>query len=67
MCMKDIGERLTAYEPLWENWYKDSFIGSGGSGKVYKFRQELFGQVRWSAVKVLPIIIDRSTVLRKLT
>ncbi|WP_295155022.1 serine/threonine-protein kinase [uncultured Ruminococcus sp.] len=58
--MKDIGERLTAYEPLWENWYKDSFIGSGGSGKVYKFRQELFGQVRWSAVKVLPIIIDRS-------
>ena len=63
--MKDIGERLTAYEPLWENWYKDSYLGSGGSGKVYKFRQELFGQVRWCAVKVLPIIIDRSVSTSK--
>ena len=58
--MKDIGERLTAYEPLWENWYKDCYLGSGGSGKVYKFRQELYGQVRYCAVKVLPIILDRS-------
>lgn len=58
--MKDIGERLSAYEPLWENWYKDSYLGSGGSGKVYKFRQELYGQVRYCAVKVLPIILDRS-------
>ena len=58
--MKDIGERLTSYEPLWENWYKDSYLGSGGSGKVYKFRQELYGQVRYCAVKVLPIILDRS-------
>ncbi|MBQ8966128.1 serine/threonine protein kinase [Ruminococcus sp.] len=58
--MKDIGERLTAYEPLWENWYKETYLGSGGSGKVYKFRQELYGQVRWCAVKVLPIILDRS-------
>ena len=58
--MKDIGERLSAYEPLWENWYKDSYLGSGGSGKVYRFRQELYGQVRYCAVKVLPIILDRS-------
>ena len=58
--MKDIGERLSSYEPLWENWYKDSYLGSGGSGKVYKFRQELYGQVRYCAVKVLPIILDRS-------
>ncbi|WP_294489459.1 serine/threonine protein kinase [uncultured Ruminococcus sp.] len=58
--MKDIGERLTSYEPLWENWYKDCYLGSGGSGKVYKFRQELYGQVRYCAVKALSIIPDRS-------
>lgn len=58
--MKDIGERLSSYEPLWENWYKDCYLGSGGSGKVYRFRQELYGQVRYCAVKALSIIPDRS-------
>lgn len=63
--MKDIGERLTGYEPLWENWYKDSYLGSGGSGKVYRFRQELYGQVRYCAVKVLPIMLDRSVLVTR--
>ena len=53
--MLDISDRLTTYEPLWENWYKDSFIGGGAFGKVYKLKQNFFGETRYSAVKILPI------------
>lgn len=55
--MLDIGERLSSYEPLWENWYKDSFIGGGNFGKVYRLKQNFFGETRYSAVKIIPIIL----------
>ena len=55
--MLDIGERLSSYEPLWENWYKDSYIGGGNFGKVYKLKQNFFGEIRYSAVKIIPIIL----------
>lgn len=57
--MLDAGERLSSYEPLWENWYKDEFIGGGSFGRVYRFKQNFFGEIRYSAVKMIPIIIDQ--------
>lgn len=62
--MKDIGERLKSYEPLWDNWYKDgtdSYIGGGNFGKVYRFRQKDSG--RLSAVKVIPILLAQTIAM----
>lgn len=50
-----ITERLKSYEPLWENWYYESYISSGASGAVYKFKQNRFGETVYSAVKVISI------------
>ena len=57
--MLDIGDRLSSYEPLWENWYKDDYLGGGSFGKVYRLKQNFFGETRYSAVKVIPIILDQ--------
>ncbi len=57
--MLDAGERLSSYEPLWENWYKDEFIGGGSFGRVYRFKQNFFGEIRYSAVKIIPILMDQ--------
>lgn len=56
--MQDIGERLSSYEPLWENWYRESFIGGGSFGKVYKLRRDFYGETAYSAVKIIPIIVN---------
>lgn len=56
--MMDIIERLKSYEPLWENWYLDSYISSGASGAVYKFKQNRFGTTVYSAVKIISINIE---------
>ncbi|MBR1752271.1 MAG: protein kinase [Ruminococcus sp.] len=57
--MLDIGERLSSYEPLWENWYKDTYLGGGNFGRVYRLRQTFFGETRYCAVKVIPIILEQ--------
>ena len=57
--MLDIGDRLSSYEPLWENWYKDSYIGGGNFGKVYRLKQDFCGEIRYSAVKVIPILLEQ--------
>ncbi len=57
--MLDIGERLSSYEPLWENWYKDSYLGGGNFGRVYRLKQTFFGETRYCAVKVIPIILEQ--------
>ena len=44
---------IKKYEPLWGAWYVDSLIGEGSFGKVYKVRQEEFGNVYHSAVKLI--------------
>lgn len=48
-------ERLKSYEPLWENWYFDSYISRGASASVYRFKQDRFGKKVFSAVKVITI------------
>ncbi len=53
--MLDVGERLKSYEPLWESWYKDSHIGDGSFGKVYKLKQDFFGVTSYCVVKVISI------------
>lgn len=57
--MLDIGERLSTYEPLWENWYKDGYVGGGNFGKVYRLKQNFYGETRYSAVKIIPIILEK--------
>ena len=55
--MFDVGERLSSYDPLWESWYKYSYIGEGASARVYEYRQNVYGIVSSSAVKVIPVIV----------
>ena len=63
--MMDIGERLKSYEPLWENWYIDSWIYSGSYGTVYKLKQDLFGEITYSAVKIIPNILSDNFLMRE--
>lgn len=63
--MQDIGDRLKSYEPLWENWYKDSYIGGGSFSKVYKLKQDFFGSTRYSAVKIIPINLEQKLAVKK--
>ncbi|MDR1204697.1 MAG: protein kinase [Peptococcaceae bacterium] len=46
---------IKQYEPLWGSWHVDSLIGEGSFGKVYKVHKEEFGQVYYSAVKIISI------------
>jgi len=48
------------YEPLFGNWYVESFIGSGTFGKVYKIKREEFGAVYYSALKWISIPRDEA-------
>lgn len=63
--MLDIGERLSSYEPLWETWHKDRYIDSGSFAKVYALREEFYGDVRYTAVKIVPIILTDSPTVQK--
>lgn len=56
--MMTVSERLKKYEPLWENWYYEGYISSGASATVYKFKQDRFGKIVYSAVKVITVNID---------
>lgn len=48
------------FEPLFGNWFVDSFIGSGSFGKVYKIKREEFGAVYYSALKWISIPQDEA-------
>ncbi len=63
--MLEIGDRLKSYEPLWENWYKDSYIGGGNFGKVYKLKQDFLGVVTYSAVKIISISLENEMVSKE--
>ena len=64
--MKDIGERLKSYEPLWENWYVDKRIGGGNFGKVYRLKQNFMGMTRYSAVKIIQNDLGQELVINKI-
>lgn len=48
------------FEPLFGNWYIDSFIGAGSFGKVYKIKREDFSGTYYSAVKWISIPQDEA-------
>lgn len=62
--MLEVGDRLRSYEPLWESWRKDSYIGGGSFGKVYKLRQDFFGVVTYSVVKIISINLSNEALSR---
>lgn len=55
--MLDLNERLVSYGFLWENWKRYTWIGKGVSSQVYEYRQDVYGDVSYSAVKVIPTIM----------
>lgn len=57
--MLDLGDRLSSYEPLWENWHKDIYIGGGNFGKVYRLKTELYGETIYTAVKIIPVMLEQ--------
>ncbi len=63
--MLEVGDRLRSYEPLWESWRKDSYIGGGSFGKVYKLRQDFFGVVTYSVVKIISINLSNEALSRE--
>lgn len=52
----------TNIENVWPNWHVESRIGQGGFGIVYKVKKELFGDITWSAVKVVSIPNDPAEI-----
>ena len=48
------------FEPLFGNWYVESFIGAGTFGKVYKIKREEFGTDYYSALKWISIPQDEA-------
>ncbi|MCR4594752.1 MAG: protein kinase [Clostridiales bacterium] len=49
-------------EPVFGNWYIDEEIGSGSFGTVYKIKREEFGNVYYSALKVINIPSDSGEI-----
>lgn len=43
------------YEPFWESWYIEKFLGQGSFGKVYKLSKEEWGYKYESALKVISL------------
>ena len=50
--MSDI---IHQYEPLWGSWHVDTLLGSGSFDKVYRVRKTEFGQMYYSAVKIISV------------
>ena len=54
--MPDINERINSYQPLWGSWYNDAYIGGSSSAMLFRLRQDIDGERRYSAVTVIPAI-----------
>ncbi|MBR6007108.1 MAG: protein kinase [Clostridia bacterium] len=46
---------IKKFEPLFGDWYIESFIGAGSFGRVYKAYREEFGEKYYSAIKYFSI------------
>lgn len=47
---------------VWPKWKTVEILGEGGFGKVYKAKRETFGQVEYSAIKVIQIPNNQSEI-----
>ena len=54
--MPDINERINSYQPLWGSWYNDAYIGGSSAAMLFRLRQDIDGERRYSAVTVIPAI-----------
>ena len=50
------------FEPLFGEWYFETFLGSGSFGKVYSIKREEFGVTYKSALKWISIPADESEI-----
>jgi serine/threonine protein kinase len=55
---------IKKFEPLFGEWYVESFIGAGSFGRVYKICREEFGEKFYSALKYISIPYDPSDVMQ---
>ena len=53
---------IKKFEPLWNKWYIDHFVGKGNYGSVYKISREDWGYKQTSAVKILQISPNMSEI-----
>ena len=60
---KMVQDEIKKYEPLWNKWYIEEWLGGGSFGDVYKIRREEFGKIYYSALKVISIPKDRSELM----
>ena len=51
-------DRIKQYEPLWDGWYVEEEIGSGGFGAVYKVSKQVGRVKEYAAVKLVRNVID---------
>ena len=61
---KGLERRLSTYEPLWDEWYVDSFSGEDSSGAVFRLKDR---NGRKSAVRVLTVREDGGAALAQKT
>ena len=48
-------DRIKPFEPLFGEWYAESFIGAGSFGRVYKIYRDELGDRYYAALKYIPI------------
>ncbi len=53
--MLDSNDHILQYQPLWQHWTVESFIGEGGNGRVYSVARRDRGGEYHSAVKLISI------------
>lgn len=52
-------EDVRQFEPLWGKWFIVERLGGGSYGDVYKIKREEYGEVYYSAMKIISIPKDR--------
>ena len=51
-------EYIRKFEPFWDKWYIVERLGGGSYGEVYKIKREEYGEIYYSALKVMSIPRD---------
>ena len=57
-------EIIKKFEPIFGEWYAESFIGAGSFGRVYKIYRDELGERFYSALKYISIPADESEVIQ---